>query len=87
MSKLDTFPRLEFEEETNYQKEIQELFEKVKHLNLAFQAKKIIYPLRENYKELFIGGGANHIWVHHNKDVEMSDERVAIIHFDPYFEH
>ena len=86
MSNFGAFPRLEFEAETSHQKEIQELFEKVKHLNLAFQAKRIIYPLRENYKEIFIGGGANHIWFHHNKDGKMSDERVAIIHFDPYFE-
>ncbi len=85
MPKLDTFPNLEFEGETDYKKEIEDLFDKIKHLNLAFKAKEILYPLRENYRALFIGGGANHIWFHHKKDGEMSDDRVAIIHFDPYF--
>jgi len=83
---MPQFPRLEIENETSFEKEINELFELVKHLHLAYKAKEILYPLREQYQKLMIGGGANHIWFHHNENGKMSEKRVAIIHFDPYYE-
>ena len=86
MSDIEQFPRLEFEASTTFQSDIEELFSKVKHLHLAWKAKQILYPLREDYKDLFIGGGANHIWFHHNENGQMSDDRIAIIHFDPYYD-
>ena len=86
MLDIEQFPRLEFEAPTTFQNDIEDMFAKVKHLHLAWKAKQILYPLRENYKSLFIGGGANHIWFHHNKDGQMSDDRIAIIHFDPYYD-
>lgn len=82
---LNQFPRLEIEEETTFEKEINELFELVKNLHLAYKAKEVIYPLREQYRDLMIGGGANHIWFHHNQNGKISQKRVAIIHFDPYY--
>ena len=86
MSEIEQFPKLKLETSTAFQTEIEEMFAKIKHLHLAYQAKQILYPLRENYTNLFIGGGANHIWFHHNENGEMSKERIAIINFDPYYE-
>lgn len=82
MPKIDTFPSLKFEEETIFNKKIEELFDKVKHVNLAYKAKEILYLLCENYKSLFIRGGANYIWSHHNENGEMFNVRIAIINFD-----
>lgn len=80
-----TYPYLQIETETPHQKAIENLFDKLKNINFAYEAKDILYPLRTDFQNLFIGGGANHIWFHHNEDGEMSKERVAIIHFDPYY--
>lgn len=80
-----TYPYLEVETKTLHQTDIETLFDKVKNLNLAYKAKSILYPLRTDFKNLFIGGGANHIWFHHNEEGEMSEKRVAIIHFNPYY--
>ena len=81
----NTYPYLQIEAETTHQKEIEVLFTKVKKCHLAHKAKSILYPLRNDFQNLFIGGGANHIWFHHNENGEMSNERVAIIHFNPYY--
>lgn len=80
----ESYPHLQIETETPHQTDIEKLFDKVKNLNLAYNAKSILYPLRADFQNLFIGGGANHIWFHHNEDGQMSEKRVAIIHFDPY---
>ena len=86
MLQSQSFPRLEIEQSTNFEKEIQDLFALVKHFNLAYKAKDTIYPLRAKYQNLAIGGGANHIWFHHyQEDGQIGDKRVAIIHFDPYY--
>ena len=80
-----TYPYLQIETETPYQKDIENLFDKVKKLNFAHEAKAVLYPLRTDFQKLFIGGGANHIWFHHNENGEMSKVRVGIIHFDSYY--
>jgi len=86
MIESEDFPYLEIEKATFYTAKIEILFERVKHLHLAHEAKAIIYPLRSECAGLMVGGGANHIWFHLDMDGKMSDERVAIICFNPYWE-
>ena len=85
MNQSPVYPYLEIEQETFFKKEIEDLFDLVKQFDLSYKAKQIIYPLRQQYQGLEIGGGANHIWFHHLENGQISPKRVAIIYFDPYY--